>query len=220
MSQPTAEEFLSGNRVKPAQFGKRQPGDSPVWGTVEHGIITEEPITVQKRKYNPGKLDHGDLLFWDEEKTQPQWQLKVCIQTDHRDDDDDDGIRAIYVSGQLKAATIEALKAAGAKKLEKGGHFYAKAVEQIRNQNGFKQNIFACKYELPTKQVDFWPEEPAAPVANVARVTAASASDDPWSAETAPAGQETMLERLKRQGQAGADRITASRDPYDDVPPF
>lgn len=230
MPQPTAEDFLGGTRVKSAQFGKRQKGASPVPGTVEHGLIVEEPTTMQRRKYNPGKLDDGTPLFWDEEKTQPQWQLVVKLQTDQRDDNDDDGVRAVYVFGQLKAATVDALKKAGAKKLAVGGHLYVKFVEQIINDAGFKQNMFACKYEPPAAQVDFWPEEPAMPVANQARTqtgaTLGDAENFNYGAGTsavAPAGQETMLERLKRQGQAGADRITesrAQRADFDDEPPF
>lgn len=208
---PTAEDFFNGGGVKSAQFGKQQKGMSPVPGTVEHGLIVEQPETMQKRKYAPGKADDGALLFWDEEKTQPQYQLVVKIQTEHRDDEDDDGVRAIYIFGQLKAEVQKALKAVGAKKLEIGGHLYVKFVKQIINDNSFRQNIWEAKYEKPepVAQNDFWgpQDEPMTPQAP----------------SSAPG--ETMLAKLKRQGDGTRERLglnanDSRSDSFDDEVPF
>ena len=118
---------------------------SPVAGTVERGKIVEEPYTVQERVYAPNKPNHGDLKFYDDGN--PMWQLVIKIQTDHRDPEDptDEGVRAIFVKGQLKAALKDAIRSSGAKKLEVGGMLAVKFVEQIINKDGFKQNIFACQ---------------------------------------------------------------------------
>lgn len=208
-NQPTAEDFLGGSRVKSAQFGKRQKGMSPVPGTVERGPIVEEPETMQQRRYAPNKPNDGELLYWDDEKTQPRWQLVVKIQTDERLDDDDDGIRAIYVSGQMKTAIQDALKAAKVKKLEVGGILAVKFVEQIINKNDFRQNMFAAQYIPPSKQDDFFGGAPAS----------ASTPDAAGNVANHPAGTTSMLDRLKDQA-ASRQPAGPSSPVWQDEPPF
>jgi len=237
---PSADEFLGGDRVRSAQFGKVRKGASPVPGTVEHGTIVGQLVpgaqdfdgprleaakSVQRKKYNPGKTDDGALLFWDDGK--PQWQLVVHIQTDQRVEEDDDGIRAIFVFGQLKKAVTDALKQAGVKKLEIGGHLYVKFTEQIVNDAGFRQNLFACKYEPPVAanpQDDFFGTP--AQQADVATVTPSAYDTAPSVYDTATGGgatSETMFDKLKRQGEAGVanlNRSRATKNGFEDEPPF
>lgn len=59
--------------------------------------------------------------WWDDAKTQPMMQLRVVLQTDERDGEDDDGHRALYVRGNMQQAVRDAIKAAGATTIEEGG---------------------------------------------------------------------------------------------------
>ena len=53
--------------------------------------------------------------FYDEEKTQPMWQIVFTLQTDDRDPeiDNDDGIRSLYAKGQMIGAIRTAIKETG-----------------------------------------------------------------------------------------------------------
>ncbi|UOE45910.1 hypothetical protein [Agromyces larvae] len=109
MSIDNLDSLLSGG-TKSAKF--ENPGDTIT------GVITEV-TTRQKTEFGTGKPQ-----FWDDGL--PQQQIVVTIQTTLAEDEDDDGLRAIYIKGwgaQLKAFRA-AVQAAGAKP-EKGDDFTA-----------------------------------------------------------------------------------------------
>ena len=71
----------------------------------------------------------GELLTWQDGS--PRKQLVISLQTDERNDDDDDGIRTIYAKGgkfdigkgegqSMRDAIAEALRQEGASRLEIG----------------------------------------------------------------------------------------------------
>lgn len=111
MSTPiNANDFLMGGAGAPsAKF--------PTVGTSHSGRITEQPTVEQQRDFTT-----GNPKFWDDGN--PMMQLVVTIQTDERDPsiDNDNGRRRLFVKGQLKTAIQEAVRAAGARGLEVGGH--------------------------------------------------------------------------------------------------
>lgn len=107
---PSAEDFLMGGGGAPsAKF--------PQPGTTVAGRITEQPRLEQQRDFTT-----GEAKFWKDGN--PQMQLIVTVQTDQRDPqiDEDDGRRRLYVKGALKNAVADAVRAAGARGLEVGGH--------------------------------------------------------------------------------------------------
>lgn len=107
-----SQEFFAGNGSS-AKF--KTPGDS-----VE-GTITKAPEKQQCREYRrDGK--RGDLAWWDDEKTQPKMQLVVSLATNEKDDDNDDGVRNIYVRkpSNMYDAVAAAMYKAKANKLEVG----------------------------------------------------------------------------------------------------
>jgi hypothetical protein len=111
MSTPiNANDFLMGGAGAPsAKF--------PTVGTSHGGRITEQPTVEQQRDFQT-----GNPKFWDDGN--PMMQLVVTIQTDERDPsvENDNGRRRIFVKGQLKTAIQEAVRSAGARGLEVGGH--------------------------------------------------------------------------------------------------
>lgn len=154
--QIDANDWLMSGGAKSAKF--------PEVGTVVKGSITTPPTLSQQTDFTTGALK-----TWDDGK--PQMQLVVTIQTDEKDDVEDDGVRSLYVKGAMQAAVKDAIRKAGARGLEVGGTIAIKytgdGVAKTRGMNPPKQ--FAAQYVPPTaKAVDDFlatPEPAAAPVA-------------------------------------------------------
>jgi hypothetical protein len=104
----TANDFLMAAGVASAKF--------PTPGTTVAGTITREPEVQQQRDFTT-----GEAKFWDDGK--PMQQLQVQLATSERDPatPDDDGVRAIYVKGQMLKAVREAVRKSGAPGLQVGG---------------------------------------------------------------------------------------------------
>jgi hypothetical protein len=108
--QQSADDFLMGGGGAPsAKFGG--------YGVTVGGRITE-PAQVQQQR----DVQTGEKKFWKDGN--PMMQLVVTVQTDQRDPmlADDDGRRRLFVKGQMKTAIQDAVKLAGARGLEVGGH--------------------------------------------------------------------------------------------------
>lgn len=113
-----------------------------------HGDIAKGPIVSldmqQQRDFNTGvglTWDNGD----------PKQQLRVVLATDQRDNDQDNGQRAIYVKGQMQQAVRDAIKKAGAQKIEVGGtlavRYDSDGEPPKKGLNAPKQ--YVAKYEPP-----------------------------------------------------------------------
>lgn len=162
--------FLLGGGGKSAKFA--QIGD-----TVE-GVIVDQPELRQRTS-----IDDGKPLTWDDGS--PQMQLVVRLQTDLRDDAEDDGIRNLYVSGGFKRASLQkavadAVRTAGAKGLAVGGRlkvgFTGEEPPQKRGMSPAK--LYQARYTPPT---DTFLDEPAAkpePAAATAGAKTSSGWDD------------------------------------------
>jgi hypothetical protein len=99
-------KYLAGSRVPAAKF--------PTLGDSVGGPITEEPQLKQQTDF-----ESHDPLVWDDGS--PRMQLVITVQTDRRDDQDDDGRRRIFVKRQMRDAVNRALRTAGVKDLAVGG---------------------------------------------------------------------------------------------------
>lgn len=87
----------------------------PTIGTTHTGTITSEPRERQQTEYGTGKP-----AVWP--SGEPKMQILVDLQTEEKDDPDDDGERTLYVSSNsMKHAIGKAIRDAGAKDLEVGG---------------------------------------------------------------------------------------------------
>lgn len=141
-TQPTPDQFLLGGGGKSASF--------PTIGTKVTGTIAATPQVRQQTDMS------GNPLNW--ENGDPRLQLVVALQTELRDDPDDDGIRNLYVKGSkdpksqsLHAAVAAAVQKAGAKGLELGGTltvtYVADGVASTRGFNPPKK--YEATYERP-----------------------------------------------------------------------
>lgn len=183
----TADDFLMGGGVKSASF----KGSPPI---VVQGVITDPPQRVQAR--DP---DDGSLRTWD--NGDPIWQLRVRLQTDQRDDAEDNGIRDLYVKGasgkpELEAemsmtqAVRAAVEAAGAPGLRVGGtlavqfHAEGKAKRAAFNPPKF----YRAKYVPPTGDSDsFLGAQAATASAGLAQADAVAAAPPATAQQAVPA---------------------------------
>lgn len=145
-----ANEFLMGGGVKGAKFEKV--------GALVKGTIVGKPDVRQQRDIKDGKP-----LTWDDGS--PRQQVVVILQTDAKDDADDDGRRALFVKipSNLQKAIAKAVKDAGAAGLASGGKLavkYTKDGEQ--KTKGFNApKVYVAKYEAPDPLTADLSEAPA-----------------------------------------------------------
>jgi hypothetical protein len=134
--------FLLGGGGKSARF--ENPGD-----TIK-GVIAAPPELRQQTDIATGvpkTWDNGD----------PVYQLVVQLQTDLREDADDDGLRNLYVSGGFKRASLQkavadAVRASKAKGLEVGGTLAVRFTgEEPPAKKGFSPaKLYAAQYQPPS----------------------------------------------------------------------
>ena len=136
MTAATAEQFLMGGGVASAKF--EAPGD-----TVS-GIIDEAPEVRQQTD-----IGTGEPVFWP--SGDPKMQLIVTLQTNLRDNNDDNGKRRIYVKGKsLTEAVREAVKKTGARGLEVGGTLSVTYTGDGQASRGFNPpKLYTATYARP-----------------------------------------------------------------------
>jgi hypothetical protein len=115
-------------------------------GAIAKGSI----VSLDMQQQND--FESGAPLWWDEAKTQPRKQLRIVLQTDEHNGEDDDGRRAIYVKGQMQQAVRDAIKKAGADKIEEGGML---AVKYVADGTPPKKGLnppkeYVAQYEPPS----------------------------------------------------------------------
>jgi hypothetical protein len=191
-----ANDLLMGGGVKSAAFPDQQ------YGHTVSGVIVRPPQVRQQTDFDSGKpkfFDNGD----------PMMQIVVQVQTDLRDpaDASDDGTRAFYLKGQMQAAVRDAVREAGAKGLEVGGHL---AVRYIRDEpnsrgRGKDKKVYAARYTAP-----------AAQQANDALM----AGDPPAAAPAAKPDMNAVLAQLSLEQQKALLAQATQQHSSNSAPPF
>ena len=118
--------------------------------------VTGTIKVIERRQQT--SFENSTPLFWDDGS--PRMLTYVELETDLRDDDDDDGVRALYCKGgnfepaegtglAAERALVEAAKKAGLKDIEEGTKltviFSGKAKPSVRGYQPAK--LFAMKME-------------------------------------------------------------------------
>ena len=104
MTNEAANKFLMGGGAKSATF--KSSGDSV------SGVIA----SMEERQQTD--FDSGELLEWKDGK--PRMHLVVTLLTDESVDEDDDGMRRLYVKGNLQRAIREAVLKSGSRTIKDG----------------------------------------------------------------------------------------------------
>ncbi len=136
MTTDDANAFLMGAGGKSAVF--KSHGDQ-CWGTVVSSALRQQT-----------DFESGDLKAWPDGN--PMMQLQVTLQTEEQDDEDDDGLRNLYIRGQMQKAVSGAVLKSGERGIANGGLLMVRYVsdDEPRRQgmSGAKQYI--AKYEAPS----------------------------------------------------------------------
>lgn len=178
---PDPDELMSGGH-RAAVFPDQQ------FGTVVGGPIVEKPRTEQQRDF-----DSRQPKFYDDGN--PMWQVVVAVQAGPASDDDD-GVRAFYLKSQMKKAVQEAVRRAGAERLEVGGTLHIRYVRDEPNSRGRGKDkkIYEARYV------------PAVPAA---------------AAQANPAAQATAAQGIRDTDVSAAPRPAPAATAFDDSePPF
>lgn len=142
--QVSADQFLLGGGGASAKF--EAAGDQ-ITGTIESTEVRQQT-----------DLATGNPLTWD--NGDPRMQLVVTLKTSLKDDEDDDGVRKVYVKGSTKAgskslhdAVAAAVRNAGAKGLEEGGALTVTFVgtEPSKTRGFNDRKLYEASYVSPDK---------------------------------------------------------------------
>lgn len=142
--------------------------------------ITGAVVSVDYKQVND--FNTGEPAFFPSED--PKMQFVIVIQTDQRDDEDDDGRRTIYIPawGSKKQALVDAMRAEGMRKASEafatGNIFTATFVEELQKQNPqtrarYREKVYTYRIQRGS-------------------LAAADRDVDPWAATTQPAPQATQ----------------------------
>ncbi|ARQ95507.1 hypothetical protein I5G81_gp68 [Mycobacterium phage Shandong1] len=129
--------FLGGGGPASAKF--------KTYGDTVGGVITVEPEQRQQTDLNT-----NEPLTWKDGS--PRMQLVVTVQTDLNDPEieDDDGLRRLFVKGEMRKAVQKAVIAAGAKGLDVGGELHVTYVgDGEKKGNLTPPKLYTAKYTKP-----------------------------------------------------------------------
>lgn len=135
-------DFLLGAAGAPAKF--------PEVGTVVRGKV------LHHEKRQARDMDNN-LKFW--EDGNPIFEVVVTLQTEDRDPtlEDDDGIRRLFVRGQMLKAVRDALVKASWRDSLVGGDLAVKYKgDGVPSRNGFSPpKLYVAQFEAPAVADDF-----------------------------------------------------------------
>lgn len=125
-------------------------GRSAAFGKIGDFVAGE---IVRSDEMQQRDIKTGEPLTWDD--GQPKKSVVIAIQTDEHDDDEDDGIRNVYVKvpSQMLSALRIALRSARAKGIENGGVIRITYIsDRPSEKRGMSaQKIYEVGYEPPTR---------------------------------------------------------------------
>ena len=131
--------------------------------------VTGTVVGVEELQQND--MDTGAPAFWPDGK--PKMMHAVTLQTELRDDADDDGMRTVYLRGSRKpesgstlAAVLQAVKATtGGNAIDNGGTltltYVADGVPSQRGRTAPKK--YTATYRPPSTSLDGLPQQPQQP---------------------------------------------------------
>jgi len=204
---PDPNDVLMGGGSQPtAKFVN--PGDTV------GGRIVAPPRAHQEREYNPANPGQGTPKYFP--SGDPIFGITVDVQTNLRDDAEDNGIRRIYVEGKrLKEAVRTAVQEAGATKLEVGGelHVTFTGLGTPSSPGVSAPKLYAARY-TPAAQAAVFGQQPGAqqPTAQLHAVPAQEPAPQPVAAAQPPAAAPTTTgpspEQVAALRAAGVDPST------------
>lgn len=162
--------------------------------------ITGAVVSVDYKQVND--FNTGEPAYFP--SGDPKMQFVIVIQTDQRDDEDDDGRRTIYIPawGSKKQALVDAMRAEGMRKASEafatGNIFTATFVEELQKQNPqtrarYREKVYTYRIQRGSlaaadRDVDPWATTTQAPTPQATQPAPAPQAPAPAPAP-APAQQ-------------------------------
>lgn len=170
-------------KIKDIQPNKRKAIKLSNPGDFFEGVLVEEPKFTQQTDFNTKKP-----VFW-EKSGDPKMQLVLTVQTDEREDAEDDGVRTYYgKSKDFQNKLVAAVELAGVDVIEKGG-FVRVDFTHKDTSKGYTEHIYTSAYVPPAKGV---------------AVAAVKAEPTAAPAEAAPATQSPEQEAEELRARLAA----------------
>lgn len=108
------------------------------------------------------ELGTSRLMTWPDGN--PRMQLVVTLSTEEHTDEDDDGMRNLYVAvpSQMQKAIADAIRKTGERGIGINGKLGVKfvKVDEPKQRNFHGQKIYTAKYEAPVQSLDYDEEAP------------------------------------------------------------
>ena len=140
MAHDESNSVLMGSAGRSAQFKEH---NDQTWGVIVHSEVRQQ-----------SKFETGELLFFDD--GMPRMQVIITLQTEEHLDDDDDGLRKLYVRGQMIKAVQAAVLKTGQRGIATGGkllvRYMSDAEPKRKGMSGAKQ--YFAKYEAPVQTTE------------------------------------------------------------------
>jgi len=132
---------LMGGKVTPADFGKL-PGRE-IGGRVLNG-----PNRYHAREYDRENPGGGALKYFDDGN--PIYGVTIDLDTTERVSHDDNGTRRLYADKpRMLAAIRDAIRAAGAEKLERDGYLFVRWTGEEEGKGTIPAQTFSARYTPP-----------------------------------------------------------------------
>ncbi len=115
-----------------------------------HGDTVGGVIAVEPEQRQQTDMKTNEPLTWKDGS--PRLQLVVTVQTDLIDPEveDDDGMRRLFVKGEMRKAVQKAVIAAGAKGLDVGGELHVTYVGDGEKQGNLSApKLYSATYKKP-----------------------------------------------------------------------
>lgn len=134
------------------------------WSPDNVGDKISGRVKLVERRQQTG-FENNEPLFWD--NGDPRMLTYIELETDLRDDDDDDGTRTLYAKGgnfepadgkgtSLERAIVDAVKKAGEASIDEGATLTVAQTGVAKKTNRAFQpaKLYTAKYEAPASSVD------------------------------------------------------------------
>lgn len=184
--------------------------------------ITGTVVSVDYKQVND--FNTGEPAYFP--SGDPKMQFVIVIQTDQRDDEDDDGRRTIYIPawGSKKQALVDAMRAEGMRKASEafatGNIFTATFVEELQKQNPqtrarYREKVYTYRIQRGSlaaadRDVDPWTTTQQAPAAPAPAPAPATPQATPAPAPAPQAAPQAGPIELIRAGLDDQQIATAT----------
>lgn len=191
--------LMGGDRTKSCSF------DGPP-GITWSGVVISPPKVVEQT--DPATREVKRWPNGDAKKS-----IVVTLQTEVRDDDEDDGRRGLWLKFKSQAAVAEAVRAAGVNKIEVGGFititYYADEPKKPGQLKAVK--LYKATYTPPdtgnAALMQAFPDATVIPESQ--RYPDATAAAPPMSLRDIAAQQSAVLQQIKGRGLQGQPQAAA-----------